>query len=68
MKGLFRDFLVHGSHSILFQAPAVVSGKFYIPPALVALFHNVNVLVKAFTLLFTEIFTFVGYLMQKSSL
>ena len=38
---------VLGSHHILFQAPAVVSEKVYIPLALVVLFHNANVLVKA---------------------
>ena len=51
MKGLFRDFL------LCFQAPAVVSKKVYIPSALVALFHNVNVLIKALILLFTQIST-----------
>ena len=38
---------VLGSHCILFQALAVVSKKIYIPLALVALFHDVNILVKA---------------------
>ena len=42
-------------HGIPFEAPAVVSEKVYIPPALVVLFHNTNVLVKALTLLFTQI-------------
>ena len=42
---------IHGL--FLFQAPAVVSEKVYIPPALVVLFRDANVLVKALTLLFT---------------
>lgn len=46
---------VLGSHCIPFQAPAVVSEKVYIPPALVSLFHNANVLVEVITLLFTQI-------------
>ena len=36
------------SHRILFQAPAVVSKKVYIPPTLVALFHYSNVSLKSF--------------------
>ena len=48
---------VLGSHRILFQAPAVVSKKVYIPPALVELFHNTSVLVKVYTLFFTQIST-----------
>ena len=46
-----------GSHLILFQAPATVNEKVYIPPTLVALFHNASVLVKALTPLLTQIFT-----------
>ena len=48
---------VLGSHRILFKAPAVVSKKFDIPPSLVALFHNANILVKALILLFIQIST-----------
>ena len=48
-----RSFLglppVLSSHCLPFQAPAVVSKKVYIPPTLVALFYNVNVLVKVLT-------------------
>ena len=54
-----RSFLgfppVLGSHHILFQAPVVVYEKVYISPALIALFHNENVIVKAFALLFIQI-------------
>ena len=54
----FQGFLpLLSSHHILFQVPAVVSEKVYIPPALVALFHIADVLVKALILLFTQIFT-----------
>ena len=48
---------VLGTHCIQFQAPAVVSGKVYIPLSLVALFHYANVLVKALTVFFTQIST-----------
>ena len=48
---------VFGSNHILFQAPAVASKKVYIPLALKELFHNVNVLVKELTLLFTQFST-----------
>ena len=44
---------------ILFQAPVVISEKVYIPPALVALFHNPNVSLKALTLLFPPILHFM---------
>ena len=40
--------LVLGSPCILFQAPTIVNEKVYIPPALVELFHNANVLVKEY--------------------
>ena len=50
-------FLVLVSHRIPFQTPAVVIEEVYIPPALVALFHKANVLVKALTLLFNQIST-----------
>lgn len=55
---------VPSSNRILFQAPAVVSEKVYIQPALVALFHNVNVLLKALTLLFTQISTVLWKIVQ----
>ena len=42
------------SHHILFQTPAVVSEKVYIPPAMEAFFHYANVLVTALTLIFAE--------------
>ena len=52
----FQEVLpVLGNHYIPFQAPAVVSEKVHIQPFLVALFYNANVLVKVFTLLFTQI-------------
>ena len=59
-KKYFQGFPpVLGNHHIQFQAPAVVSEKVYIPSALVALFHNANVLVKALALLFTQIATVI---------
>ena len=58
MKGLFPDLPpALDRYCILFQAPAVVSEKVYIPPAFVALFHNTNDLVKELIQLFTQIFT-----------
>ena len=44
-----------GSHRMPFQAIAVVSEEVYITMELVAIFHNVNVLVKARNLLFSKI-------------
>ena len=46
---------VLGSHRTPFKALALVNEKVYISPA--ALFHNVNVLVKALTLFFIQIST-----------
>ena len=55
---------VLGSHCILFQVPAIVSEKVYIPPALVAFFNNADVLVKALILLFTQISTVLWKIVQ----
>ena len=64
-KRSFQRFpLMLGSHHILFKAPAVVSDEVYIPSALVVLFHYANVLVKALTLLFTQISTVVWKIVQ----
>ena len=56
---------VFGSHWIPFQAPVVISKKVYIPPVLVELFHNVNVSVKARTLLSTQISTVLWKIVQE---
>ena len=58
IKKSFQELpLLLGSHRIPFQVPAIVSEKVNIPPDLVVLFHNANVLVKALTPLFTQIST-----------
>ena len=48
---------VLGSRRIPFQAPEVVGEKVYISSALVGLFHNANILLKALTLFFPKIST-----------
>ena len=53
-----------GSHHNLFQPPALVSEKVYIPPALVTLFHNLDVLRKALILFFIQISTVRGKIIQ----
>ena len=55
---------VLGSNHIPFQAPAVVNKKVYIPLALEALFHYANILVKAHTLFFTQIFIVLWKIVQ----
>ena len=45
---------VLNSHCLPFQAPVVVSGKVYTPAALVTLFYNAHVSVKALTLHFNQ--------------
>ena len=57
-----------GLPSVVQQPPHPISStsskKVYISPALVVLFHNVNVLVKALTLLFTQISTVLWKIVQ----
>ena len=59
-EGSFQWLLQLSSQCIPFQAPSVVSEKVCTPLALVAHFHNANVLVNALTLLLTQISTVFG--------
>ena len=49
--------LVFDRHCIPFQAPAVSNEKVYFPVTLIVFFHNANILLKALTLFFTQIYT-----------